>query len=42
LTFQTGTAAATIEFRVSRWFSILSTVSTIGRAGASVRVSNDY
>jgi translocation and assembly module TamB len=37
-----GYSATNIEYQVSRWLSILSTVSTIGRAGASVRVSKDY
>jgi translocation and assembly module TamB len=27
---------------MTRWLSLLSTVSTIGRASASVRVSKDY
>jgi translocation and assembly module TamB len=37
-----GYSATNIEYQVSRWLSILSTVSTIGRAGATVRVSKDY
>jgi len=27
---------------MTRWLSLLSTVSTIGRSSASVRVSKDY
>jgi len=37
-----GYSATQVEYQVSRWLSILSTVSTIGRASASVRVSKDY
>ena len=37
-----GYSATNIEYQVTRWLSILSTVSTIGRAGATVRVSKDY
>jgi translocation and assembly module TamB len=37
-----GYSATNVEYQVTRWLSILSTVSTIGRASASVRVSKDY
>lgn len=35
-------SATSVEYQVSRWLSILSTVSTIGRVSANVRVSKDY
>jgi translocation and assembly module TamB len=37
-----GYSATNVEYQVTRWLSLLSTVSTIGRASASVRVSKDY
>ncbi|MDO7843357.1 translocation/assembly module TamB domain-containing protein [Sphingomonas immobilis] len=37
-----GYSATQAEFRVTRWLSILSSVSTIGRQSANVRVSKDY
>ena len=37
-----GYSATNVEYQMTRWLSILSTVSTIGRASASVRVSKDY
>lgn len=37
-----GYSATRIEFQVTRWLSLLSTVSTIGRQSANVRVSKDY
>ena len=37
-----GYSATQIEYQMSRWLSILSTVSTIGRSSATVRVSKDY
>jgi len=37
-----GYSATRVEYQLSRWLSILSTVSTVGRASASVRVSKDY
>jgi len=37
-----GYSATRVEYQVSRWLSILSSVSTIGRASANVRVSKDY
>jgi translocation and assembly module TamB len=35
-------SATRVEYNVTRWLSLLSTVSTIGRAQATVRVSKDY
>ena len=37
-----GYSATRLEFQVTRWLSLLSTVSTIGRQSANVRVSKDY
>ncbi len=37
-----GYSATQVEFRVTRWLSILSTISTIGRQSANIRVSKDY
>jgi translocation and assembly module TamB len=37
-----GYSATRIEFQVTRWLSLLSTISTIGRQSATVRVSKDY
>lgn len=37
-----GYSATQIEFRVTRWLSVLSTISTIGRQSVNVRVSRDY
>ena len=37
-----GYSATRAEYQVTRWLSILSTVSTIGRTSANVRVSKDY
>jgi translocation and assembly module TamB len=37
-----GYSATQIEYQITRWLSLLSTVSTIGRSSASVRVSKDY
>jgi len=37
-----GYSATQVEYQMTRWLSLLSTVSTIGRASASVRVSKDY
>jgi translocation and assembly module TamB len=37
-----GYSATRIEYQMTRWLSILSTVSTVGRASASVRFSKDY
>ncbi len=35
-------SATRVEYEITRWLSVLSTVSTIGRAQASVRISKDY
>jgi translocation and assembly module TamB len=35
-------SATRVEYEVTRWLSLLSTVSTIGRTSANVRVSRDY
>ncbi len=35
-------SATRVEYEITRWLSVLSTVSTIGRVQASVRVSKDY
>lgn len=35
-------SATRVEYEITRWLSVLSTISTIGRAQASVRVSKDY
>jgi translocation and assembly module TamB len=37
-----GYSATQVEYQMTRWLSLLSTVSTIGRASATVRVSKDY
>lgn len=37
-----GYSATRVEFQVTRWLSLLSTISTIGRQSANVRVSRDY
>lgn len=37
-----GYSATRAEFQITRWLSILSSISTIGRETASVRVSKDY
>ena len=37
-----GYSATRVEYQVTRWLSILSSVSTIGRASANVRASKDY
>ncbi|USI73836.1 translocation/assembly module TamB domain-containing protein [Sphingomonas morindae] len=37
-----GYSATRIEFQVTRWLSLLSTISTIGRQSANVRISKDY
>ena len=35
-------SATRVEYQVTRWLSILSSISTIGRTSANVRVSKDY
>ena len=37
-----GYSATRVEFQVTRWLSILSSISTLGRQSANVRVSRDY
>ena len=37
-----GYSATRVEYQMTRWLSLLSTVSTIGRSSASIRVSKDY
>ena len=37
-----GYSATTLEYRLTRWLSVLSTISTIGRQSANVRVFKDY
>jgi len=37
-----GYSATRVEFQVTRWLSLLATISTIGRQTATVRVSKDY
>ncbi|MDX3908828.1 MAG: translocation/assembly module TamB domain-containing protein [Sphingobium sp.] len=37
-----GYSATRIEYQVTRWLSLLSSVSTIGRQSVNVRVSKDY
>lgn len=37
-----GYSATRLEFRVTRWLSLLATISTVGRQSTNVRVSRDY
>jgi translocation and assembly module TamB len=37
-----GYSATSVEFRITRWLSVLSTVSTIGRQSANLKISKDY
>jgi translocation and assembly module TamB len=37
-----GYSATRVEYQITRWLSLLSTISTIGRSSAAVRVSKDY
>ena len=37
-----GYSATRVEFQVTRWLSILSSISTLGRQSANIRVSRDY
>nr|WP_246359873.1 translocation/assembly module TamB domain-containing protein [Stakelama sediminis] len=37
-----GYSATRLEFQLTRWLSLLSTVSTIGRQSANIRISKDY
>jgi translocation and assembly module TamB len=36
------TTVMQVEYQMPRWLSLLSTISTIGRQSASIRVSKDY
>jgi translocation and assembly module TamB len=37
-----GYSATRLEYQITRWLSLLSSISTIGRQSANVRVSRDY
>ncbi|WP_294322094.1 translocation/assembly module TamB domain-containing protein [uncultured Sphingomonas sp.] len=37
-----GYSATRIEFQVTRWLSLLASISTIGRQSTNVRISRDY
>ncbi|VWX56081.1 translocation/assembly module TamB domain-containing protein [Sphingorhabdus sp. 109] len=37
-----GYSATQLEFQITRWLSILSSISTLGRRSANLRVSKDY
>ncbi len=37
-----GYSATQVEFQVTRWLSLLSSISTLGRQSANLRVSKDY
>ncbi len=37
-----GYSATRVEYQVTRWLSILSSISTIGRTSANLRISKDY
>jgi translocation and assembly module TamB len=37
-----GYSATTVEYQITRWLAILSSISTIGRESINVRVSRDY
>lgn len=37
-----GYSATRIEFQVTRWLSLLSSISTMGQQSANVRISKDY
>jgi len=37
-----GYNATQLEYRVTRWLSILATISSVGRQGVDVKVSKDY
>jgi translocation and assembly module TamB len=37
-----GYSATRVEYQMTRWLSLLSSVSTIGRTSANVRISKDY
>ncbi len=37
-----GYSATRAEFQITRWLSLLSSISTLGRTSANVRISRDY
>jgi translocation and assembly module TamB len=37
-----GYSATRLEYQITRWLSILSTVSTVGRESVNLRISKDY
>ncbi|MGP1352222.1 MAG: translocation/assembly module TamB domain-containing protein [Parasphingopyxis sp.] len=37
-----GYSATETEFRITRWLSLLSSISTIGRVGGNIQISRDY
>jgi translocation and assembly module TamB len=37
-----GYSATRVEYLVTRWLSVLSSISTLGRTSANVRISRDY
>ncbi|MDP1025849.1 translocation/assembly module TamB domain-containing protein [Sphingomonas sp. KR1UV-12] len=37
-----GYSATQVEFQVTRWLSLLSSISTLGRQSANLRISRDY
>ncbi|MDB5702793.1 MAG: translocation/assembly module TamB [Sphingomonadales bacterium] len=37
-----GYSASRVEFQITRWLSLLSSISTIGRTSGTVRISKDY
>ena len=37
-----GYSATRLEYQITRWLSILSTISTLGRQSVNVRISKDY
>jgi translocation and assembly module TamB len=37
-----GYSATRVEFQVTRWLSLLSSISTLGRSSANIRISKDY
>ncbi|HEY9092978.1 translocation/assembly module TamB domain-containing protein [Parasphingorhabdus sp.] len=37
-----GYSATTLEFQITRWLSILSSISTLGRQSVNIQVSKDY
>jgi translocation and assembly module TamB len=37
-----GYSATSVEYQITRWLALISTVSTIGRQSAAARISRDY